>query len=208
MVRIGEQLRAEAWWPQDAGRPEPLDAAAHEEGSATQTEMLEPVRHRGEVLGASVTKKPGDTVDPNEERLIRDLARGIYPPLLADQGLVAALQAQARKAAVPTEVRSDGVGRYPQDTEAAVYFCVLEALQNIGKYAGASQVAVSLEAADGSLRFTVRDDGAGFDAGAAHGSGLTNMRDRLESLGGSLVVRSEPGRGTTVTGVIPVQAAP
>jgi hypothetical protein len=64
---------------------------------------------------------------------LRDLARGIYPPLLADQGLVAALEAQARKASVPTEVRSDGIGR-PQDTEAAVYFCVLEALNNVAKY--------------------------------------------------------------------------
>jgi Histidine kinase len=70
---------------------------------------------------------------------LRDLARGIYPPLLADQGLVAALQAQARKAALPVEIDADGIGRYPQDTEAAVYFCTLEALQNITKYAGASR---------------------------------------------------------------------
>ena len=69
---------------------------------------------------------------------LRDLARGIYPPLLADKGLGAALEAQARKAAVPVTVETDGVGRYPQEMEAAVYFCCLEALQNVAKYAEAS----------------------------------------------------------------------
>ena len=92
---------------------------------------------------------------------LRDLARGIYPPLLADQGLVAALQAQARKASVPTVVRSDGVGRYPQDTEAAVYFCVLEALTNVAKYSGATKAEVRLEQTNGELRLDVTDDGSG-----------------------------------------------
>jgi hypothetical protein len=75
---------------------------------------------------------------------LRDLARGIYPPLLADQGLLPALQAQAHKAPLPVEIDADGVGRYPQDTEAAVYFCTLEALQNVTKYAGASRATVGL----------------------------------------------------------------
>ena len=68
---------------------------------------------------------------------LRDLARGIYPPLLAEKGLPTALQAQARKATLPVTVDADGVGRYPQDTEAALYFCILEALQNVQKYAQA-----------------------------------------------------------------------
>ena len=102
-----------------------------------------------------------DATDALEQ--LRDLARGIYPPLLADQGLVAALEAQARKASVPTEVRSDGIGRYPQDIEAAVYFCVLEALNNVAKYAEATRAEVSLAQDDGHLRFAVVDDGAGFD---------------------------------------------
>ena len=136
---------------------------------------------------------------------LRDLARGIYPPLLADQGLVAALQAQARKAPVPVAVRHDGVDRFPREVEAAVYFCALEALQNIAKYAEADRVEIGLERADGVLRFVVRDDGVGFDTAAPGGSGLTNMRDRLDALGGSLEVRSEAGRGTTVTGAIPVE---
>ena len=138
---------------------------------------------------------------------LRDLARGIYPPLLADQGLVPALQAQARRAALPVEIDADGVGRFPQEAEAAVYFCTLEALQNIAKYADASRATVGLSYSDGSLRFTVTDDGAGFDtASTRHGTGLQGMADRLAALGGALHVRSQPGRGTTLTGQLPVSA--
>jgi signal transduction histidine kinase len=138
---------------------------------------------------------------------LRDLARGIYPPLLADQGLLPALQAQARKATLPVEIEADGVGRFPQDTEAAVYFCALEALQNITKYAGASRATVGLSCSGGSLRFTVTDDGAGFDtARTRHGTGLQGMADRLAALGGALHVCSQPGRGTTLTGQLPLAA--
>jgi signal transduction histidine kinase len=138
---------------------------------------------------------------------LRDLARGIYPPLLADQGLVPALHAQARRAALPVEIEADGVGRFPQDTEAAVYFCTLEALQNIAKYAEASRATVGLSCSGGSLRFTVTDDGAGFDtARTRHGSGLQGMSDRLAALGGAFDVRSRPGHGTAVSGELPVSA--
>jgi signal transduction histidine kinase len=140
---------------------------------------------------------------------LRDLARGIYPPLLADLGLAAALKSQARKSALPVAVDADGLGRFSQDAEAAVYFCCLEALQNITKYAGASQATVAVQAQDSTLRFTVSDDGAGFDA--AHtplGSGLRNMSDRLAALGGRLDVRSTPGGGTTVAGHLPLHGEP
>ena len=138
---------------------------------------------------------------------LRDLARGIYPPLLADQGLVPALQAQARRASLPVEIEADGIGRYPQDTEAAVYFCALEALQNIAKYAGASQATVGLSCSASSLRLTVTDDGAGFDtASTRHGTGLQGMADRLAALGGALHIRSQPGHGTTLSGELPVSA--
>jgi signal transduction histidine kinase len=134
---------------------------------------------------------------------LRDLARGIYPPLLADRGLVVALESQARKATVPVTVKADGVDRYPQDIEATVYFCVLEALQNVQKYAGATQVVVQLDANADTLTFEVADNGTGFDmATAKKGTGLTNMSDRLEALGGSMKVTSRPGEGTTVSGVI------
>ena len=138
---------------------------------------------------------------------LRDLARGIYPPLLASMGLVAALEAQARKAPVPTTVTADGVGRYPQDLEAAVYFCVLEALQNTAKYAGATRADVRLAVSGHHLRFEVTDDGAGFDPQSrGYGTGLQGMADRLHAHGGSLDVRSAPGAGTTVSGRLPCRA--
>jgi signal transduction histidine kinase len=137
---------------------------------------------------------------------LRDLARGIYPPLLADKGLAAALQAQARKSAVPVAVEADGVGRYPQETEAAVYFCVLEALQNVSKYAEASSAEVRLSTNDDRLTVEVEDDGCGFDVSAVgHGTGLQGMADRLAAIGGTLEVRSAPGSGTTIAGRVPVR---
>ncbi|MGH2554954.1 MAG: histidine kinase [Actinomycetota bacterium] len=135
---------------------------------------------------------------------LRDLARGIYPPVLADQGLPAALQAQARKSALPVRIESDGIGRYDQEAEAAVYFCCLEALQNVAKYAEASGASIKLWTEDGSLAFSVRDDGHGFDPSVSrYGTGLQGMADRLAALGGGLEVRSAPGEGTTVAGRVP-----
>jgi signal transduction histidine kinase len=137
---------------------------------------------------------------------LRDLARGIYPPLLADKGLAAALESQARKSAVPVFVESDGVGRFGQEVEAGVYFCVLEALQNASKHAGASRVTIRLDRDDSNLVFQVIDDGHGFDHEATpRGSGLQSMSDRVEVLGGRLEVRSMPGQGTTITGRLPVR---
>jgi signal transduction histidine kinase len=137
---------------------------------------------------------------------VRDLARGIYPPLLADLGLSAALNAQASKSPLPVTVEADGIGRFAQDTEAAVYFCCLEALQNTAKYAHATQARICLRAQNGILSFTVSDDGTGYDARhTPTGSGLRNMADRLAALGGWLEVRSAPGQGTTITGHLPIR---
>jgi signal transduction histidine kinase len=139
---------------------------------------------------------------------LRDLARGIYPPLLADKGLAAALETQARRAAVPTTVEADGVGRYAQEIESAVYFCTLEALNNVAKYAEASQATVRLSQQDGHLAFAVTDDGRGFDAAASsYGTGLQGMADRLDAVGGELRVESRPGTGSTVSGHVPVGGA-
>jgi signal transduction histidine kinase len=143
--------------------------------------------------------------DALEEALddLRDLARGIYPPLLADQGLPAALEAQARKAVVTTTVEPDGVGRYPQEVEAAVYFSVLEAMQNIAKHAEATSTIIRLAERDGYLQFEIEDDGRGFDpARTGYGTGLQGMADRLDAIGGTLEVASERARGTTVRGRI------
>jgi signal transduction histidine kinase len=135
---------------------------------------------------------------------LRDLARGIYPQLLADRGLSAALEAQATKSSVPTTVRSDGVERYPREVEAAVYFTCLEALNNVAKYSGATAATVSLAQANGTLTFSVADDGVGFDPGQVeHGTGLQGMADRLDAIGGDVRVRSAPGEGTMVKGSVP-----
>jgi signal transduction histidine kinase len=138
---------------------------------------------------------------------LRDLARGIYPPLLADQGLRAALLAQIRKAAMPTTLEADGIGRYPREVEVAVYFCCLEALQNVAKYAGASRAVIRLMPEEDRLRFEVTDDGVGFDPGSTgYGTGLQGMADRLEAVGGTLALRSTPAEGTTVVGRLPATA--
>jgi signal transduction histidine kinase len=145
---------------------------------------------------------------------LRDLAHGIYPPVLMDRGLVAALESAAARAPLPVRIVADGdVGRFPQEVEAAIYFCCLEALQNAGKHAGEGAVArVTIGrdlGADGRdvVTFSVVDNGAGFDlAGLAgrRGHGFVNMSDRLGAIGGTVDVDSAPGRGTRVSGTVPV----
>ena len=138
---------------------------------------------------------------------LRALARGIYPPLLAEQGLVMALRAQAARSPVPVVLEADQVGRYPQDAESTVYFCTLEALQNVAKHARATRATVRLSGSADTLEFSVSDDGAGFPAaGTSHGSGLQGMSDRLAAHGGALAVRSRPGQGTTISGRLPARS--
>jgi signal transduction histidine kinase len=300
-LRVGASLRRAASWPTEDHADVTLSLEGDGLPALPEADLVEPVRHRAELLGAlSLAKLRGETVRPAEENLLRDLAsqaglvlrnvrltaelearlidlqesrqrlvtaqdeerrrlernlhdgaqqqlvalavklrllksmaskdaakaeeladqlqretqealenlrdlaRGIYPPLLADQGLPAALEAQARKSPVPVTVDRDGVGRYPADVEATVYFCVLEALQNVAKYADAGRVEVRLAEDDGTLVFEVEDDGRGFDpATTGRGSGLQNMADRLEALGGTVEVRSSLGHGTAIIGRLP-----
>ena len=167
--------------------------------------LAEMLLGRDPVKAAAILEQLKRDADEALETL-RDLARGIYPPLLADKGLVVALESQARKATVPVRVEAEGVERYAQDVEATVYFCVLEALQNVQKYAQASHVVVGLTASDDRLTFEVTDDGTGFDPAAVRkGAGLTNMNDRVDALGGSVELTSHPGAGTCVAGTLPVQ---
>jgi signal transduction histidine kinase len=300
-IRSGDAFRSGASWPVDA-EPVPAITATEAEGAVTPSSLIEPVRHRGELLGAlSIRKRPGETITATEEKLVRDLAtqaglvlrnvalteqlldhieqlrasrqrlvaaqdeerrklernlhdgaqqqivaltvklrllgqlvdrdadqarsmaeqlqadatdaleelrdlaRGIYPPLLADQGLVAALSSQARKSVVPVTMEAEGVGRYPRESETAIYFSCLEALQNVAKYANASQVTLRLSDGDHQLTFEVTDDGDGFDMErSSFGTGLQGITDRLSAVGGQVEVRSSPGAGTSVTGHIPV----
>ena len=146
----------------------------------------------------------GDAVKDTIQEL-RDLAHGIYPPLLMDAGLAEALRAAANRSPLSVGVVADGIGRYPTEVEAAVYFCCLEALQNAAKHAPGSSVAIDLREADDTLQFTVRDDGPGFDVAAATaGHGYVNMSDRLGAIGGTVTWTSSPGEGAAIAGTIPL----
>lgn len=154
---------------------------------------------------AMLEELSGDVQQTIEE--LRALSHGIYPKVLADRGLIPALEGAAVRAAIPTSIEANGsVRRHRQEVEAAVYFCVLEALQNAAKHAGDGAFAtVSVCEEDGHLRFAVVDNGVGFDQSAStDGAGLTNMTDRLGAIGGSVRWESAPGRGMTVEGRIPI----
>jgi signal transduction histidine kinase len=141
---------------------------------------------------------------------LRNLAHGIYPATLETEGLAPAIREAAGRATVPVTVTSDGVNRLAREVEAALYFCCLEALQNVGKYAGPEATArVALSRMDSRINFTVSDDGIGFDVAArAHGHGLINMQDRIGALGGEIAVTSAPNEGTIVAGWVPADATP
>ncbi len=160
-----------------------------------------------EKLKRALTQLKDDT--DGAIQALRELARGIYPPLLAEGGLYVALQAQALKSSVPVTIEADDLKRYAPETESAVYFCCLEALQNIAKSAEASAATIKLGTNNGKLAFAIEDNGKGFDpTRARRGAGLQNMIDRLEALGGKLSIDSAPGQGTRVRGEVPVQPRP
>ena len=166
--------------------------------------LLEDLAHRDpDRFGARLAELERIAESALEE--LRAVAHGLCPPLLADRGIVDALRAAARRCSVPVRVRAHGVGRMAPEIESAVYFCVLEALQNVDKHARARRVVIDLRAGGRELRFSVRDDGRGIDhARNGDGEGLRNMRDRMAALGGRLSVESSPGRGTTVAGAVPL----
>jgi signal transduction histidine kinase len=137
-------------------------------------------------------------------RELRELAHGIYPPLLVDSGLAEALKAVANRSPLDVELVTDGIARHGGDIEAAIYFCCLEALQNAGKHAPDSHVVIRIWEESGGLLFEVSDDGPGFDVGRAiRGHGYTNMADRLGAIGGAVRWESQPGSGTTIRGSVP-----
>jgi signal transduction histidine kinase len=161
----------------------------------------------GESVAGSRLSGIGAAFDDALDEL-RSVAHGIYPPLLADGGLVAGLQDAAHRSTVPVALDIADVGRFSEDCEAAVYYCCLEALQNVDKHAGHDAVASLRLWRDGRVvRFSVTDDGVGFDGRlATRGAGLTNMADRMGAVGGLLTVRSAPAEGTKIEGRLPVEA--
>jgi signal transduction histidine kinase len=161
----------------------------------------DPARARG--LLARLRDEVDEALDT-----LRALSLGIYPPILEAHGIAAALRAQVARSEVSIRITADGVARHPIEIEAAVYFCVLEALQNTAKYARAKAVDVDLAERAGELTFEVRDDGVGFDPSVnGNGTGLAGMRDRLAVLGGDAELTSAPGRGTVVRGRVPLAVA-
>ena len=154
-------------------------------------------RHELDLLGAELDEALAE---------LRELAHGLYPEILASQGLAAAVSAAARRATIPIKFDHADFGRLPRPVENAAYFCCLEALQNAVKHAGdGAHVRIHLEVTDATLRFEVSDTGVGFDRSiVADGYGLTNVSDRLGALGGEATITSSPGQGTTVAGQIPL----
>jgi signal transduction histidine kinase len=180
------------------GAQQHLVALAVKAGLAQQLLVRDPDRAR-----AFLAEFTADVHRALEE--LRSLAHGIYPPLLSSKGLAEALGAACRRSAIPARLEAGGIRRYPPALEAAIYFTCLEALQNAAKHAGEGATAcVRLLEEEETLAFEVADDGAGFDpSGEAEGAGLTNIRDRIGAIGGSVRVESGPGQGTRLKGAVP-----
>jgi len=157
-------------------------------------------------LLAEVGGQLGETLE-----ILRDLARGIFPAVLADRGLVAALEAQLVRGFLSARLVADAdlrEVRFAPEVEAAAYFCCLEALQNCAKHASGAPVQVHVALEDTWLVFSVSDSGPGFDIdGTLNGTGLAGMADRLAAVGGTLEVRSQGGQGTVVSGRVPARAS-
>ena len=154
---------------------------------------------RAQVLLSELQEDTGDAL-----QALRDLARGIHPPVLSDRGLVSALEAHSRRTTVPVSIRAQNIGRYDANVETAVYFCCAEAIQNAIKHSGATSIEIDLTGTDRELIFTVSDDGSGFELATSSAGGLANMNDRVAALSGHLVVQSTADHGTTITGRIPL----
>jgi signal transduction histidine kinase len=133
---------------------------------------------------------------------LRELARGIHPAILTEEGLGPALESLADRSPVDTVIDSDSIGRLPPPVEATAYFVVSEALANVAKYSRARRATVALTVAHGHLHVEVADDGIG-GAEMSNGSGLRGLVDRVAALGGELAVRSPIEGGTRIVAEIP-----
>jgi signal transduction histidine kinase len=201
LIRAGDDERRKLERNLHDGVQQRLVAIAIELGLAADLVAGEPIRGRLTHIGDSV-----------EEALdeLREVAHGLYPPVLSDWGLVAALERLPPRAGASLVVHARGVDRHAPELESAVYYCCLEAIQNATKHGGAGvHVTVTLREDADELRFEVSDDGAGFDPASSHGgTGLQHMRDRVGALDGQVSISTQRGRGTVVSGAVPVHAAP
>ena len=136
---------------------------------------------------------------------LRDLARGLFPQVLTDRGLVAALESHIAKMDLDATVRGEPL-RLDPEVETNVYFCIREALQNASKHAPGASIVITLSTDDDHFAFSVKDEGPGFDTNKVKtGSGLQNMADRVDALGGVFNIQSAAGRGTDVRGQVPTK---
>ena len=180
-------------------------AQQHLVALAVNLRLAETVAARSPERAAAVLAEQAGAAREAIETLSR-LSRGIYPRLLTDEGLVPALRAAVGTSPVPVTIEADGIDRLPDKVEAALYFVAMEAVQNAAKHSGGATTRVRLRGDAQGWELTVEDDGAGFDPGtlgSGGGSGLVNMRDRLDAVGGTVTVVSSPGAGTTVTALVP-----
>jgi signal transduction histidine kinase len=182
-------------------------AQQHLVALAIKARLVEQLAERDPERAKAVISQLQDDVKSAIEEL-RSLAHGIYPPLLSSAGLGEAMAAACRRAPLSASLDAAVVERYAPEVEAAVYFCCLEALQNAAKHAGAGASArVRIWEEAGGLLFEISDDGEGFETSRhGEGAGLTNMRDRLGAVGGTLRVESGVGHGTRIQGAVPVSA--
>jgi signal transduction histidine kinase len=183
-------------------------AQQHLVALAVNLRLAQTLARRSPERAAQVLAEQGTAARETIQTLM-SLSRGIYPRLLSEQGVAAALRSAAGTSPLPVEVTDTAVGRYAAGVEAAIYFCCLEALQNAAKHSGARHVHVHLDGSGDELVLTVDDDGTGFDpVHVAVGAGLTNMRDRIDSVGGHIELRRGPGGGTRVHASVPAAQVP
>jgi signal transduction histidine kinase len=149
-----------------------------------------------------------ESLDQSVQQAVADLlgVMGGRPRLLAQAGLAAALQAAAGISPLPVTLVTSGLVRYPADVELALYFCCMEALQNVAKHAAAHAVVIELHGDQRGVTACVTDDGRGFEVQRSSGGGLAHMADRIEEVGGALSIRSDHRDGTTVWAKVPLAA--
>lgn len=192
-----------------------LVQAADTERRRLERDLHDGAQQRLLALGLALNLLRNRTTDENAPALLdeaeqelsqalqelRELARGIHPAILTDQGLAAAARALASRTAVPVTVDANGQ-RFPSAVETAGYYLIAEALTNISRYSRADKAWITIVAADGVARIEVGDDGVG-GADPTRGTGLAGLSDRVVAVDGCLHIESEPGKGTTITAEIP-----
>ena len=202
VVRAADEARRSLEHALDSGPQQRLVAIKVKLGPTKKLALQDGAEKTAAML-ANIERQAGEAI-----QVVRDFAGGIYPPLLEAEGLAVAIGHQAREAALPVDVQVDGVARYPRDVESAVYFSILEALQNAAKYAQANRARVELAESNGTLEFSVTDDGRGFDpATVTSGAGLNGIADRIDTIGGTCHIESTPGAGTAISARVPVRDA-